>query len=67
MFIMTITLEKIHEDIMELKRDLNKVKMIVSEDFELADDVVKEMQESRKRPKKDLISHEKMMNKYASK
>lgn len=55
-----ITLEKIHEDIMNLKKDIEHIKMKIDEDFELADDVVKEIRDSRKRPKEEFISNEEM-------
>ena len=55
-----ITLEKIHEDITALKKDIEHIKMIVDEDFELADEVVEEIDESRKRPKKEFISNDEM-------
>ena len=56
----TITLEQIHEDIMGLKKEIEHLKTLVEEDFELANDVVKEIEESRNRSKEDFISHEEM-------
>ena len=48
----TITLERIHEDILDLKEEIKDLKNLMMEDFELSDDLVKEINESRKRSKK---------------
>ena len=61
----TITLERIHEDILDLKEEIKDLKNLMMEDFELSDDLVKEINESRKRSKKDFISHEEMGKEFS--
>jgi len=60
----TITLNKIHKDIVELKEQVANIKMIIGENFELADDVIIDIETSRKRPEKDFISHEDMKKEF---
>ena len=60
----SITLEKIHEDLNGLKKEIEHMRTLIEEDFELSDDVVKEINESRKRPKEELISHEEMRKEF---
>lgn len=60
----TVTLKQINENILNLRKEVEHIKTIVEEDFELADDVVKEIEESRKRPGKEFISHEEMKKEF---
>ena len=59
-----ITLEKIHQDIVELRNEIGEIKLILEEDLELSDDVLEEIETSRKRPKKEFISHEEMKKEF---
>lgn len=43
---------------------MERIKTLIEEDFELADGVVKEIEESRKRPKEEFISHEEMRKEF---
>ena len=60
----SINLEKVYEELIDLKKQVEEVKSIVEEDFELADDVVAEIEESRKRPEKEFISNEEMRKEF---
>ncbi len=60
----TTTLTQIHKDLIELKGEIRDIKMFIKEDFELSDEVTKEIEESRKRPKEDFISHEEMKKEF---
>lgn len=60
----TITLEQIHEDIVDLKKEVERLKALIEEDLEPSDDVVKGIEESRKRPKEEFISHERMKKEF---
>ena len=51
-------------DIIELKEQVANIQMIIQEDFELADDVIMEIETSRERPEKDFISHEDMKKEF---
>jgi len=59
-----INLNKIHKDLIALREEIEEIKIIVGEDFELADDVAIEIETSRKRPKNEFISHEEMKKEF---
>jgi len=58
----TITLERIHEDIIGLKKEMEKLRLIVAENYELSNDVVEDIKASRKN--KDLVSQEEMRKEF---
>ena len=59
-----ITLKKIHEDLMGIKKELEHIKTLVEEDFELSESVLRDIEESRKRPRKEFVSHEDMKKEF---
>ena len=61
----TITLKQIHEDLIGLKMEMEHIKTLVQEDLQLSDELIKEIEESRKRPKKDFISHEDIRKEFS--
>lgn len=60
----SINMNRIHEDLRELKREIIEMKMVIEEDFELSDDVLDEISASRKREDKEFISHEDMKKEF---
>ncbi len=54
----TITLEKIHKDLMDIKGEIKFIKHAFKEDYELSDWAKKELAEARKTPDSELTSHE---------
>ena len=60
----TINLEQIYKELINLKREIEQVKTIVAEDFELADDVLKEFEESRGRAEEEFISDKDMKKEF---
>jgi len=60
----TIILQQIHEDLLNLKKEVSHIKILIEEDLELSDDVVREIKDSRKRPKEEFISHEEMRKEF---
>ncbi len=60
----TVTLKQIHDDLLDLKKDMEHIKFLVEEDFEVMPHIVKEVEESRKRPRKEFISHEEMRKEF---
>ncbi len=60
----TITLEQIHHDLINLKNEMEHLRTLIQEDYELSDDVVGEIEDSRRRPKHDFISHEEMKKEF---
>ncbi len=59
-----VTLNQIHKEILALKNELEKMRLVVEEDFEIADDVIEEIEESRSREEDEFISHEKMREEF---
>lgn len=57
-------MKQIHEDLVEIKRELKHLKTIVEEDYELADDVAQEIDESKKHSDEEMISHEEMRKEF---
>ena len=60
----TINLEQIYKELINLKKEMEQVKTIVAEDFELANDVLEEIRESRKKDEIEFITHEEMRKKF---
>lgn len=60
----TITIEQIHNDLVNLKKEMEHLRTLIQEDYELSDDVVREIEESRRRPKREFISHEEMKKEF---
>jgi len=61
----TVTLEQINKNIMELRKDLEEIKEYIHEDFELADDVKKEIEEAKKTPRSEFIKHEDVVKRFS--
>lgn len=59
-----ITLDKIHEDIMGLRKDIEHIKSVVDEEYELVDDVVIDIKKSKNRAEKEFVSHEEMRKEF---
>ena len=61
----TVTLEQINKNIIELKKEIEELKEFIHEDFELADDVKMEIEDSRKSSYSKFIKHEEVMKRYS--
>jgi uncharacterized coiled-coil DUF342 family protein len=61
----TVTLERIDARITELQKDIEEVKEYMREDFQLADDVRGEIEESRRRPDSKFVKHDDVMKRYS--
>ena len=61
----TVTLEQINKNIMGLRKDLEEIKEYIHEDFELADDVKKEIEEAKKTPRSEFIKHEDVVKRFS--
>ena len=53
---MATTVETIHEDIVKLKKDIEYIKAVLSEDFELSEHAKKALRETRKTPESEYIN-----------
>ena len=60
-----VTLKQINENILELKKDMEEIKEYMHEDFELADDVKKEIKEAKKTPRSEFIKHEDVAKRFS--
>ena len=60
----TVTLEVVHAQLLKLSRDIAQMKILLQEDYELSDEVVREISISRKRSRKEFISHEAMKKEF---
>jgi len=60
-----ITLGEIYRSLMDLRREMFEIKIILKEkNLELADDVVGEIENSRRRPLNTFVSHEEMTKEF---
>jgi hypothetical protein len=61
----SITLNKIHEDLLSIKKDLNRIRIFFDEDeFKLSDEMKKQIMESRKIPMSKMISQEEVEREF---
>ena len=59
-----VTLEKINENINNLRLDLMELKARLDEEYELSEEAKRELEEARKTMKNEFVSHEDIMKKY---
>ena len=60
----TLNLEQVYNELIVLKEEMEHMKAVVGEDFEVADDVLEEIEDSRERSEGDFISHEEMRKEF---
>lgn len=61
----SITLNKIHEDLLSIKKDMDRIRIFFDEDeFKLSDDIKKQILESRKIPMSKMISQEEVEREF---
>ncbi|MFP4112340.1 MAG: hypothetical protein ACLFUO_05045 [Candidatus Woesearchaeota archaeon] len=61
----SLTIEQLHEDMLGLKKEVKHLRKVIEEDYELADDVIDDIENSKSRDSKEMISHEEMRNEFA--
>lgn len=59
-----VTLEQLHEDLVSVKEEISRLRALVQEDFELADDAKADIKASRKRPSTAMVSHDEMRREF---
>ena len=59
-----VTLEKINENINNLRLDVMELKARLDEEYELSEEAKRELEEARKTMKNEFVSHEDIMKKY---
>lgn len=61
----SVTLEQINKNIIELKKEMEEIKEFIREDYALADDVQKEIEEAKKTPRSKFIKLETLKKRLA--
>jgi hypothetical protein len=62
---MSITLEKVYEDLMTIKKDIKKImEYLEEEELELSDEIKQQITESRKRPLSEMIPQEEVEKEF---
>ena len=59
-----INLKQIHEEVLELKKEIREIKLFIKEDFELSDWAKNELKKARLKNKS--VSHKNILRKYVS-
>jgi len=60
----TVNLNKVYERLLQMSRDISQMKEWLREDFPLSNEIVSEIEISRKKSRKELISHEEMTKEF---
>lgn len=60
----TVTLKTIHEDLINLQKDVQFIKHAIAEDFELSKEAKKQLEEARKTPRAEYISQKDMEKEF---
>ena len=60
----SVTVEQIHEDLVSIKKEIEHLRTIVEEEYELADDVIIDIEESKKRSSHAMVSHKEMKKEF---
>ena len=60
----TVTLEKVYEDVQAIKLQLQKLSLILDEDFELSEHAKKELEAARKTPRAEYIGQKEMEKEF---
>jgi hypothetical protein len=60
-----VTLNKLNEDIQDIKRTLHKIVHILREDFELSDEAKKELTRSRNEDVSTYVDHADVLKEFA--
>ncbi len=60
----TITLNKIYEQLVNMNREIQQIKLWMAEDFELSEDVILEIETSREKPRSGFVSHADMKEEF---
>lgn len=61
-----VTLKTIHKDITGLKKEIHELKVILIQEPELREDIVKRVNQARQRMKTDFVTHEQMEKEFVA-
>ena len=63
----TVTVETIHQEITGLHNDIQLIKNILLEEYELSEETIRKLEEARKVPDSELIDHEEVKKRFLTK
>jgi len=61
----SITLERLHKELLSIKEELKRISLVLEEDFELSDEAKKELERSRKEPLTSYVDHEEVLKEFS--
>ena len=56
----------IHRDLLALRKEVTHIRLILDEEYELSDHIVKGVEESRSRPEGEFVSNDAMRAKFGA-
>ena len=62
---MQTTLEQLHKDVTEVKREVHEIRELLLKQPELREEVIEQIKQARKEIKTKFVSHEEMMKEFA--
>ena len=60
----SVSLKTIHEDLINLQKDVQFIKYAIAEDFELSTEAKKQLEEARKTPRAEYINQKDMEQEF---
>ncbi len=61
-----VTLAQLHKEMLGIKKEIARIRLILDEEYEPSDHVVAGVKESRARPEGELVSNEEMRAEFGS-
>lgn len=62
---MQTTLEQLHKEVTEVKREVHEIRELLLQEPELREEVIEQIKQARKEIKTKFVTHEEMMKKFA--
>ena len=62
---MQTTLEQLHREVAEVKRDVHEIRELLLHEPELREEVIGQIKQARKEIKTKFVAHEEMMKEFA--
>ena len=62
---MQTTLEQLHKEVSEVKKDVHEIKELLLHEPELREEVIEQIKQARKEIKTKFVTHEEMMKEFA--
>ncbi len=62
---MQTTLEQLHKEVAEVKREVHEIRELLIQEPELREEVIEQIKQARKKIKTKFVTHEEMMKEFA--